>query len=137
MEYINIENLEKSVKRFLEMYNTYKEDNTVGIFKDSVKEALVQRFEYCEELFWKVLRRYIINNMGVNVVSAPKIVYRTAAKLEILDSEIWIKFVDVRNIASHTYAEESLDIVLSVVDEFSIYSSQLLQYLRDNIKNEN
>ncbi len=42
MEYINIENLEKSVKRFLEMYNTYKEDNAVGIFKDSVKEALVQ-----------------------------------------------------------------------------------------------
>lgn len=72
------------------------------------KMGTVQAFEICYELAWKLMRK-ILQTEGLEF-NSPNGVFRSAAKQGIIaNSEIWLEYLDKRNITVHAYEEEILD----------------------------
>jgi nucleotidyltransferase substrate binding protein (TIGR01987 family) len=69
-----------------------------------IRDSVIQRFEFCWELSWKVLK-FRLATLGVEVL-APRDVFREAlAKGLILDGNAWSEAQRMRNLTSHTYDE--------------------------------
>lgn len=69
---------------------------------DIIRDASIQRFEFCVELAWKTAKKY----MGTSS-TAPKQVIREMAQAGLIhDVEFWLKSIDQRNLSSHTYNEK-------------------------------
>jgi nucleotidyltransferase substrate binding protein (TIGR01987 family) len=68
---------------------------------DIVRDATIQRFEFCIELAWKVSKK----SMGTSTAS-PKQVIREMAQSGYIDNiDIWLQALDQRNLSVHTYSE--------------------------------
>lgn len=66
---------------------------------DIVRDATIQRFEFCVELAWKTAKKV----MGTQT-SAPKQVLREMAQNGFIENvELWFDFLENRNLSSHTY----------------------------------
>ena len=81
---------------------------------DIVRDATIQRFEFCVELAWKAAKRA----MGTSS-AAPKVVVREMGQSQLIDDvEFWLRAIDNRNLSSHTYKEELAEIVYQFAREF-------------------
>jgi nucleotidyltransferase substrate binding protein (TIGR01987 family) len=68
------------------------------------RDATIKRFEFCFELAWKLMQAILQAN-GVEAYG-PKGAIREAAKLGLIDNpEIWLEFLQARNLTTHTYGE--------------------------------
>jgi nucleotidyltransferase substrate binding protein (TIGR01987 family) len=95
-----IENLKKANRRLKEALNARPTRMN--------KDATLQRFEFTFELAWKTLQAYI-RDQGFDCKS-PKNCIREAGRLEIIENvERWFKFLDKRNLITHTYNEKIAD----------------------------
>ncbi len=75
---------------------------------DLVRDATIQRFEFCFELAWKLMAS-VAQYKGVDV-NNPRDAIRTAAKLGLIDDPTqWLKLLEVRNLTAHTYREPIAD----------------------------
>lgn len=94
-------------------------------YSEIVRDASIQRFEFCLELLWKVLKK----KMGTASV-APKSVLREAAAQGLISNiDMWFDFVDDRNLSSHTYNEDIAKKVFHTVQRFHPEAVKLLQRL--------
>jgi nucleotidyltransferase substrate binding protein (TIGR01987 family) len=94
---IQLDELKRAIRRLREALDLPKSD----IIRDSV----IHRFEFTVELSWKALQRYL-KASGISESLTPKNTFREAAKLGVVsDPEAWIRFIDARNLSSHTYKE--------------------------------
>lgn len=76
--------------------------------------AAIQAFEFCYELGWKWLKSEL-EGQGLNAVS-PREVFRLSGQAGLIDSvELWISFLQQRNLTSHTYQEATAKIVYEFV----------------------
>ena len=72
---------------------------------DSIRDGVIQRFEFCTELAWKTLREYLLDQ-GYTEINSPKSVMKQAFADGILDHEEgWLQLLDARNETSHIYDE--------------------------------
>ena len=72
---------------------------------DSIRDGVIQRFEFCVELAWKTLREYLLDQ-GYTEINSPKSVMKQAFADGILDHEEgWLHLLDARNETSHIYDE--------------------------------
>ena len=83
------------------------------------KAGIIQAFEYCFELSWKIMKR-LLQERG-KIANSPRETFRMAA-LEgfIHDPEIWFDFIKKRNLTVHTYHEEEANKVIAVCAIFSL-----------------
>lgn len=69
--------------------------------------ASIQAFEMTSELSWNLLKDYM-EAQGLNFQPTPKEIYRQAFKHQIVDDgQVWLDVLKARNLASHTYNEET------------------------------
>ena len=69
-----------------------------------VLDACIQRFEFCVELTWKVLKK-ILEFEGEQA-KTPKQALQKAYAIEWIDDEaLWLNMLRDRNLTSHTYKE--------------------------------
>lgn len=95
---------------------------------DLVRDATIQRFEFCVELAWKSAKKI----MGT-ASSAPKQIIREMAQNQlIVDVELWLSAIDHRNLSSHTYNEELAEQVYNFAVGFLPQAQQLLKNLQSN-----
>jgi nucleotidyltransferase substrate binding protein (TIGR01987 family) len=70
-------------------------------------DGAIQRFEYCFELAWKVLKIRLESD-GIRDVSSPRNVLQRGFVAGILeDEESWITMLNDRNLSVHTYNEQT------------------------------
>ena len=99
-----------------------------------VRDACVQRFEYCYELSHKSLRRYLQASeaAAVDVPSAsfPALI-RLGYQRGLLasDWESWNQFCQARNTTSHTYDSAAADSVLKILPAFLLEANFLLRQI--------
>ena len=99
-----------------------------------VRDACVQRFEYCYELSHKSLRRYLQASeaAAVDVPSAsfPALI-RLGYQRGLLasDWERWNQFRQARNTTSHTYDSAAADSVLQILPAFLLEANFLLRQI--------
>lgn len=83
--------------------------------QDILRNGQVQKFEFCIELLWKVLKVYLYEREGVDEGTPKSVIkayYRTG-KIASSDFEELIQMIEDRNILSHLYSQiEFLEIHL-------------------------
>ena len=83
---------------------------------DMYLDATIQRFEFCFELAWKLMKA-VLEYEG-SEVNSPRSTIREAWKQGLVaDAEAWLDMMEKRNLSSHTYDEHSAWGIYRVVKE--------------------
>jgi nucleotidyltransferase substrate binding protein (TIGR01987 family) len=91
-----------------------------------IRDASIQRFEYCVELSWKVSAK----TMGTKT-TAPKQVVREMAQNQLIeDPTLWFDFLEGRNKSSHAYDENLAKEVTLIAVQFLPAAQDLLSKLK-------
>lgn len=99
-----IGDLEKAVNRLGEAIEESKKINF-----STLKDGVIQRFEFTLELSWKALKS-LLNEEGVESATTPKSTVKEGGKIGLIKNiEIWIEMLDDRNLTSHIYNQAIAD----------------------------
>lgn len=94
-------------------------------------DATIQRFEFCFELAWKLMKS-ALSYEGIEA-NSPRSSIREGWKQGLIDSaEKWLDMLEKRNLSPHTYNEiTALNIYQHIISEYL----ELLSALEQTIKN--
>jgi nucleotidyltransferase substrate binding protein (TIGR01987 family) len=93
-----------------------------------VRDAAIQRFEFCVEAVWKLAQLYLRKKEGLDLGS-PKQVLRNCFKVGLLDeyqTRIGLRMIDDRNLTVHTYDEELAEKIFNNLEEYAQLMHNLL-----------
>lgn len=94
-----------------------------------IRNSTVQCFEFSYELCWKTLKRYLSENQGIDESNIKNLI-RIAAKEGLLESvDTWFEYHKAKNLTSHTYNEETSEIVYAHARNFYPDALKLLAKL--------
>lgn len=125
----SINALERSIK-IASRFDTFDDD-----LQETVRAGVIQNFEVAYEQSWKMMERWLEENVGtvyVNVRSRRELFRRAAESLLITDVSRWMNYHTARNRTSHTYDEETAQSVFEEATEFVNDAKQLLKTLEDH-----
>jgi len=100
-----------------------------------VRDAAIQRFEYCFEIGWKCLKEYLRDLEGV-VCNSPKTCFREAFKNNLLDESktvLALEMTDDRNLTSHTYHEQLANEIFDKLEKYYVLLKKMHANMRDRI----
>lgn len=102
-----------------------------NVHLDSVRDGVIQRFEFCTELAWKTVREYLIEQ-GYADINSPKAVMKTAFSDGLLTNENgWLEILESRNITSHVYDEKTAETIFeSIKNVYTPLFSELIETLK-------
>lgn len=120
---IEYDKFQKALKHLELQYENYKNlrEDLTEITKEAVAESVIQRFETCYDCMWKVLKRYLTEDLGLpEVPSSPKPVLRLAFENKLFASseEQLILYADARIGTSHDYSGEKAQAALELMGDF-------------------
>ena len=98
----------------------------------TVRDGAIQRFEYCYESAWKLMRRVLSDIHAPEFVQAlaRKDLYRHAWEAGIIeDPQLWFRFHEARNLTSHTYRNENAEKVFELLPLFLSEAEKLKDVL--------
>ncbi len=88
----------------------------------AMRDSVIQRFEYCTDLFWKMLKVYLEEvEKVVLTTNSPRGIIREAVKVKTLsedEGEECIDMVTSRNQTSHIYHEEIAEDIAGKVPKY-------------------
>lgn len=134
---------EQNNNRWIQRFNTYKKALTrlkevIDLYKSRdltplEKDGMVQRFEYTEELAWKVLKNYLEYQGGVGEkMAGSRDVIRQASAYGIIENaEPWFEMLESRDTTTHVYDE---DTEMNVIDEILNTFYPILNDLQVNME---
>lgn len=122
---IDYSKFQKSLKHLEEQYNNYltldEKDYLSKIDKEAIAESVIQRFETCYDTLWKVLKRYLNEELGLpEVPNSPWPLFQISAENKLFTSDVlqWKKYVDARISTSHDYSGEKAQKALELMGDF-------------------
>ena len=122
-EHIDYSKFTQSLRRLEEQHRHFVQD-TEGQpdwIVEGTRESVIQRFETCFDTSWKMLRRYLLNNLGlVDVPSSPIPVLRLGGSNRLLGGETvdWIEYNKARISTSHDYDGKKAEACISLLPRF-------------------
>ena len=111
------EQAQRALTSLEELVSKYSEKKDDVILRD----ALIQRFEYSTEAFWKYLKAYLQTEHNLSA-NSPREVIRTGLFAKLYSEEIsqeLLQMLDDRNLTSHTYVEELAESIAHRIPEYS------------------
>jgi len=102
--------------------------------RDTIRAGVIQNFEFTYELCWKIMKRWLEENIGSQYVDGvPRAeLFRLAAESHlIIDVTRWMNYHKSRNLTSHTYNEEYAEQIFQVTLEFYHDALRLLESLEE------
>ena len=124
------EQTQRALTSLKELVSKYSENQTDVILRD----ALIQRFEYSTEAFWKYLKAFLQSEHNLSA-NSPREVIRTGltAKLYIEEtSQELLQMLDDRNLTSHTYVEELAESIAHRIPDYSKNMSEVMTQLSNS-----
>lgn len=101
---------------------------------EEIRDACIQRFEYCFELSWKMLKRRLELDLpdaaSVDAMSYRELIRSGAERGLIADAAAWMLYRDKRNTTSHTYNAARAAEVAAVIPAFESHAQALLALLQ-------
>jgi len=87
---------------------------------ESARASVIQHFEFCYELCWKTMKRFIEMDIGsdADILTRKDIFRISAEKRLIVDFSRWVLFHGARNRTSHTYDEDTAIEIYQLVKSF-------------------
>jgi nucleotidyltransferase substrate binding protein (TIGR01987 family) len=118
------EQTQRALSSLEELVSKYSENQTDVILRD----ALIQRFEYSTEAFWKYLKAYLQTEHNLSA-NSPREVIRTGLTPKLYSEETsqeLLQMLDDRNLTSHTYVEELAE---SIAHRIPNYSQNMIEVM--------
>ncbi len=126
-------NLAKSIKALERVIKTTNRlDASDADLQEAVRAGVIQNFEVVYEQSWKMMERWLEENVGtvyVNVRTRRELFRRAAESLIITDVDRWMEYHEARNRTSHTYDEDIAQSVFEEAIEFVHDAKRLLRIL--------
>lgn len=99
---------------------------------DSVRDGVIQRFEFCAELAWKTMREYLLDQ-GFSDINSPKAVIKQAYAFGMIqDQKAWLDLQNDRNLTSHVYDEETAKVIFERIENQHLARfDEVLAYMKD------
>ena len=124
---IKREQTQRALASLQELVPQYLENKENIILRD----AMIQRFEYSTEAFWKYLKAFlsIEHNLSAN---SPREVIRMGLNAKLYGEEIskeLLQMLDDRNLTSHTYVEELAESIAGRIPAYSKNMQSVMQQL--------
>ena len=105
---------------------------------EEVRDAVIQRFEYCYELSWKMLKRKLKIDFAtpedVDRMSFKELIREGAVRGFVENPEKWFEYREQRNITSHIYDEKKAKSVYKTAMQFLPDAQKLLDQLEASLK---
>ncbi len=100
------------------------------------EQGLIKAFEYTYELAWKTLQD-LLREKGYEGIAGPKPVIEQAFQDGyISNGKGWVNMHISRNLASHTYNEETAEeIIVAIINEYHTLLNELHTRLQQEINN--
>ena len=131
---IDYDNFRKSLKN-LEMQHAHllhlSPDYPLFV-REAMAESVIQRFETCYDTLWKVLRRHLVESLGiVEAPNSPRPIFRVADENSLLGSGggQWERYVQARIDTTHDYDSEKAANAITLMPEFVSDAIQLYEAL--------
>lgn len=97
------------------------------------EQGLIKAFEYTYELGWKTLQDLLKENGYVGIAGPKPVIDQSFQDGYITDGQGWIRMHKSRNLASHTYDEQTAH---EIIDNIRNEYFSLLQNLHNKLKEE-
>ena len=99
------DNFVNAVQRLAEAVTDYH-----NIPNDTVRDGMIQRFEFTFELGWKALKEYMLD-AGMQML-------REAYAAELIDDEgVWLDMLNARNQTSHIYDDHTAAVIAAKIQK--------------------
>lgn len=108
----SIENLKRALSRLEEAINSSAVEHG-----SLLVDGTIQRFEFCIELLWKVLKRALLEN-GVETGTPREAIQKAYQAKWLQDEKVWIQMLQDRNRTSHVYEEEIAREIFSRIPDY-------------------
>lgn len=108
---IDYSKFQMSLKRLEQQHDNYQnlDTNLPAPTHEAFAESVIQRFETCYDCLWKILKRFLNQELGIaDPPNSPKLIFRLAYENDLLPSplESWFEYVQARIGTSHDYDGE-------------------------------
>lgn len=102
---------------------------------DTVQKAgIIQFFEICFELGWKVLKDYL-EEKGIAEIYFPRDIIKKSFEFELIQNgSVWLEALKNRNLTSHTYDEAMADkVIYDIKNRYYLVLKDLYYKLKTEI----
>ena len=127
---LHLDSLTKSIDALERSVNTASSlDTSDDDLRETVRAGVIQNFEVAYEQCWKMMKRWLEENIGSTYVDGVtrRELFRLAAESRlIIDVERWMDYHTARNQTSHTYDEETAQSVFEEATQFAHDAKQIL-----------
>ena len=106
--------------------------------RDSIKNGQIQKFEYCAELTWKIVKRFLYLYAGLDTNSPKEAVKKLflSRHVDQKDYETLMEMIDDRNMLSHIYRVEYFDKIHAKLISYSDLMERVVAIIEDEYHKE-
>jgi len=79
-----------------------------------LREGLIQRFEYTQELAWKVMKDFA-EYQGYTGIRGSRDAFRKALEMGRISDRRWMDTIEDRNLTSHNYDEDAAEEICETI----------------------
>jgi nucleotidyltransferase substrate binding protein (TIGR01987 family) len=122
----SLKHLEAPLRNFQSLAQRPEIDD---IDREAIAESVIQRFEICYDCLWKVLKRYLNENLGIpELPNSPKPLFRLAFENQLFPAiEQWLVYANARVDTSHDYSGEKAQTTIDIAFAFAGDAAALYQ----------
>jgi nucleotidyltransferase substrate binding protein (TIGR01987 family) len=103
-------------KALLTLQNAVELSST-RVLSDLEKQGMIQGFEFTFELAWNVMKDYLTHKGITGIIGSKDAVRHAYSNSLIPDGQIWMDMIEGRNLAAHSYSEETADKLTKKITE--------------------
>ena len=102
---------------------------------DLEKQGLIQAFEFTHELSWNLLKDYIQELGGQNLIGSKDTTREAFQKGLIIRGDQWMEMIKSRNLTSHTYNKKiAAEIIQNILNSYYPCFLELNQKMNSLLK---
>ncbi len=126
-----IKQLEKVFENLKIIIDAYEKEKD-RIIKDGLRDSIIQRFEFVTELSWKLMKKYLDENLVLEVYS-PRSVIKESYKQDLIENgELWLDILEDRNLTSHTYDENTANRIKdNIVNKYVLEFEKFIKRIKE------
>ena len=131
-----LETLEKAVAVFTVFVKEGKNYNPHMDYEEEyrgLRDSMIQRFEYCVDLFWKYLKKDLEEKHLAPEIKAPAEVIRKSCSARLItetEAETVLNMIKDRNMTSHMYVEEIAEILAGKIPAYYKLMHSIVQRIK-------
>ncbi|MCY4103306.1 MAG: nucleotidyltransferase substrate binding protein [bacterium] len=115
------------------------ESDTPRLTREGIRESVIQRFEICYDMAWKVLRRHLHVELRIpDIPNSPRPVFRIAAENHLVGGggQRWQDYSSTRIQTTHMYSEEIVDSAIALIPTFLRDTADLIQRMEQGTRHD-